>query len=282
MMDDARKRAADERHAAELNHLKAAAEAAQQQATAAEQRAEEARRAEEVAAAPFVALTRAAEEEELLLASAAAAVQAALDELQPQAKQQRTDEEEAEPKDSKKWSRTTFVQQETAAQTRRAVRVRDDAPQLPIQGGSQGALMHPRRGLVGAVHDWARGSRANVVKLVLRLVKFFGIEDDVRGKLDVKQSRAAQLDEKIVDRVVAALQLLKPCALCRPDEADRAGARAAAATCAEKGRHAWPRWTGRSRPPVRVCRREGRVSVCRRDLLRRRCRWMRWWRCGRS
>ena len=69
-------------------------------------------------------------------------------------------------------------------------------------------MEHPRRGLIGAVQDWARGSKANVVKILLRLTKWFGVQDEMREKLGVEQSRAAKLDKEIVDRAAAALQLL--------------------------------------------------------------------------
>jgi len=47
---------------------------------------------------------------------------------------------------------------------------------------------------------------------MLRLIRWFGVEGDVREKLGAEQSRAAKLDTEIVDRAAAALDLLKPCA----------------------------------------------------------------------
>ena len=49
------------------------------------------------------------------------------------------------------------------------------------------------------------GSKANVVKIVVRLARWFGVEDEVREKLGVKQSRAAKLDAEIVDRLADGL-----------------------------------------------------------------------------
>ena len=92
-------------------------------------------------------------------------------------------------------------------------RITEDAEQVEMKKGKQeGYMHHPRRGLIGAVQDWARGSKANVVKIVVRLTKWFGVEDEVREKLGVKQSRAAKLDAAIVDRLADGLDLLKPCA----------------------------------------------------------------------
>jgi hypothetical protein len=59
------------------------------------------------------------------------------------------------------------------------------------RGDERGYMHHPRRGLIGAVQDWAAGSRANVVKIMLRLIRWFGVEGDVREKLGAEQSRAA-------------------------------------------------------------------------------------------
>lgn len=55
--------------------------------------------------------------------------------------------------------------------------------QLPVPGvtkppppeGEEGALHHWRRGLVGAMCDWAVGSQANVIILLTRLIKYFAV-----------------------------------------------------------------------------------------------------------
>ena len=53
----------------------------------------------------------------------------------------------------------------------------------PPRDGKSGALMHWRRGLVGCMHDWAGGSRANVVRLLLQLITHFGVEDEISEQL---------------------------------------------------------------------------------------------------
>ena len=89
---------------------------------------------------------------------------------------------------------------------RRAVPITEDAEHVEMQRGeTKGYMHHPQRGLVGAVQDWARSSKANVVKIVVRLARWFGVEDEVREKLGVKQSRAAKLDAEIVDRLADGL-----------------------------------------------------------------------------
>ena len=44
-----------------------------------------------------------------------------------------------------------------------------------VEAREEGALEHWRRGLVGAVQDWAAGSLDNVVTLLVRLVLHFKV-----------------------------------------------------------------------------------------------------------
>jgi len=63
------------------------------------------------------------------------------------------------------------------------VPITEDAEHVEMQRGeTKGYMHHPRRGLIGAVQDWARGSKANVVKILLGLIKWFGVEDEMRKK----------------------------------------------------------------------------------------------------
>ena len=94
-----KKKQSDERHAAALKLAKEQVKLTVQQSNAAQKKAAEARTAEELAAEPFVAATRAAEAEAATLEAQAVAAKAALDELQPDRKRQRVedDAEDAEP-----------------------------------------------------------------------------------------------------------------------------------------------------------------------------------------
>ena len=55
------------------------------------------------------------------------------------------------------------------------VKLSGDKPaRLPTQmprGEEDGPLDHERRGLVGAVQDWAEGSKADAVKLIFSLIE---------------------------------------------------------------------------------------------------------------
>ena len=217
MMNASAAQATSERRAAELLAARELVKSSKQAATVAEQRAEAARRAEVEAAAAFLAPRNDAESEAASLAAAAAAARSALAELESKAKRTCGEQADAEPtepnEDPRRWGISTYRTQEKWSATRRAVPITEDAEHVEMQrGDTKGYMHHPRRGLIGAVQDWARGSKANVVKIVVRLTSWFGVEEEVREKLGVKQSRAAKLDAEIVDRLADALDLLKPCA----------------------------------------------------------------------
>ena len=58
---------------------------------------------------------------------------------------------------------------------RRDAEPRKEVAATPLRWGEEGALEHWRRGLVGAVQDWAAGSLDNVVTLLVRLVLHFKV-----------------------------------------------------------------------------------------------------------
>ena len=64
----------------------------------------------------------------------------------------------AEPnEEARRWGIRTFRTQEKWSATRRAVPITEDAEHVEMQRGeTKGYMHHPRRGLVGAVQDWAR------------------------------------------------------------------------------------------------------------------------------
>jgi len=213
MMAAQKKKQSDEQHAAAVKLAKERIQQTRQQASSAQLKAAEARRAEELAAEPYVAATRAADAEAVLLEAQFAAAKAALDELQPDEKRQRAEEEDEDDEltlPPNEWGRTTFVREETRDSNRRSVPIRHDAPQLPMKDGtSDGYMTHPRHGIAGNVQRWARGSRDNVIKIILRLIKWFGVEDDIRKSFGEKAAKTASIDALIVDRVAAVLQVLK-------------------------------------------------------------------------
>ena len=214
MMAAQKNKQADERRAAAVKLAKEQIQQIKQRASEAQLKATEARRAEELAAEPYVAATRAAEAEAVLLEAQAVAAKAALDELQPDEKRLRaeTDHEDDEPtQPTSEWSRTTFLREESRNAKRRSVPVVHDAPQLKMQGGERdGYMHHERHGIVGSVQRWARGSRANVIKIIRSLIKWFGVEAEIRASLgEAAAAKTASVDAVIVDRVAAVLQVLK-------------------------------------------------------------------------
>ena len=66
---------------------------------------------------------------------------------------------------------------------RRAKPVCADTQAATPRQGVNGALLHWRRGLVGAVQDWANGSKDNVVWLLLQLIEHFEVKEAVLEKL---------------------------------------------------------------------------------------------------
>lgn len=79
-----------------------------------------------------------------------------------------------------KWEPQMWTSLEKQAYVRRAVVLLPDAParapdKLP-RGERDGFLHHPRRGLVGAVRDWAEGSQADAAKMVFSLIRELELE----------------------------------------------------------------------------------------------------------
>jgi hypothetical protein len=88
-------------------------------------------------------------------------------------------------------------------------------PPAAPKTGKDGFLQHSRRGLIGAVQSWARGSKEHVVSMLVALISSehgFGVASEVRKRLEnPKQARLAETNALIVDRVVATLSTLKQC-----------------------------------------------------------------------
>jgi len=166
---------------------------------AAELRRDEARRAYEAAELEAAALTAAATAADFAL---------------PEAKRRRTHAalqpwEQA----TTEWSVQEWIDFEGREQKRRAVPIGSSPDAADPQRGPNGFLHHWRGGLLGAIKRWAHGSERNVVNMIMSLIGAehgFGIEDAVRARLkDAKATKAVETDTYIVDRAVAALDVLK-------------------------------------------------------------------------
>ena len=111
------------------------------------------------------------------------------------------------------WSLEDFRRVETATKNRRAVPVTSAAPAgRSFDNGQKGPIKHPRQGLAGAVQFWARGSRHNVVILLMKLIRYFGVEASIREQLGRKESRDAQTNSYMVARARDFVQASKSCA----------------------------------------------------------------------
>jgi hypothetical protein len=82
-------------------------------------------------------------------------------------------------------------------------------PAAELRRGEFGPLDHWRRGLVGAVQDWAAGSRADAAMMIYALIQRLELGDALREKLHVQTTRDNETDSFIVDRVKSALDVLK-------------------------------------------------------------------------
>ncbi|KAL1530034.1 hypothetical protein AB1Y20_000959 [Prymnesium parvum] len=74
--------------------------------------------------------------------------------------------------------------------------------------GVDGALDHWRRGLSGAVRDWAVGSMDNVCILLVRLIRRFKIEKEVVQAIAGAELKSATVDAAIVSNIGQALNVL--------------------------------------------------------------------------
>lgn len=120
-----------------------------------------------------------------------------------------------EERPSELWDLGKFQEMEKKVAQRRNVQPHCDA-ELPKavpkpRKGRYGAMNHFRHGLVGAVKYWARGSQRNVERLLLKLIREFGAEEAIREALFQSVRRDAATDKAMVDRYVAALDVLKAC-----------------------------------------------------------------------
>ena len=110
------------------------------------------------------------------------------------------------------WNLKSFQSAEEHMQEKRSKQVRVDTEKPPkLRKGKHGWRSNRRHGLAGAVRYWANGSRHNVVKMLMGLIKEFQIEDEIRKQLFQKTRRQTETDTYIVDRLVAAVNVLKGC-----------------------------------------------------------------------
>jgi hypothetical protein len=110
------------------------------------------------------------------------------------------------------WDLETFRRVETMVQRRRAEPVTSQAPiGKPFDKGKKGPIQHPRTGLAGAVQFWVKGSQQNVVVLLLKLIRSFGVEASVREQLGRREVRTAETYAWMVSRAREFIQASKPC-----------------------------------------------------------------------
>ena len=70
------------------------------------------------------------------------------------------------------WDLDTFKRLEALRHARRQQALSDEAPPRPLPRGQRdGPLWHERRGLVGAVQEWAGGSRSGAAHLISKLIQ---------------------------------------------------------------------------------------------------------------
>ena len=121
---------------------------------------------------------------------------------------------EQHPSDSTRdWSLKKFQDVEHSTQEKRKQRINAEAASAApkLRKGRHGWRHNSRQGLVGAVQYWAAGSRRNVASMLLGLINHFEVTDEIRQALFRKARRHAETDTYIVDRLVAALDVLKGC-----------------------------------------------------------------------
>lgn len=123
---------------------------------------------------------------------------------------------EQQPSDSTRdWNLKKFQDVEKSTQEKRKQRISAEAASASaapkLRKGRHGWQHNSRQGLVGAVQYWAAGSRRNVVSMLLGLINHFGVTDEIRQALFRKARRHAETDTYIVDRLKAALDILKGC-----------------------------------------------------------------------
>ena len=126
---------------------------------------------------------------------------------------------EQQPSDSTRdWNLKKFQDVEQSTQEKRKQRISAEAASASaasaapkLRKGRHGWRHNSRQGLVGAVQYWAAGSRRNVISMLLGLINHFGVTDEIRQALFRKARRHAETDTYIVDRLVAALDILKGC-----------------------------------------------------------------------
>ena len=111
-----------------------------------------------------------------------------------------------------RWCYHDWTYQEKWTQERRAVPLSAGVEVTPPRDGQDGFLHHPRRGMVGNVQDWARGSLHWAVFMILALIRHLNIVEKVRAGLPKsKAQREADTNAKIVDLLEQGLAETKHC-----------------------------------------------------------------------
>lgn len=79
------------------------------------------------------------------------------------------------------------------------------------RGERDGPLHHWRRGLVGAVQDWADGSKADAATLVFMLIEELDLEEELRPKLNLLTIRDTETAVYVAERLRDAIRVNSPC-----------------------------------------------------------------------
>ena len=117
------------------------------------------------------------------------------------------------------WNLETFRRVETTTKSRRGVPITSQAPATkPFRKGKEGPIQHERQGLAGAVQFWACGLRSNVVVLLMKLIRHFGVEESIREQLGRKETRDAETYAYMITR---AREFIAACKSCSTAEQHR-------------------------------------------------------------
>ena len=74
------------------------------------------------------------------------------------------------------WSLDTWRRLEALSKQRRAVKLEKKKLSGRSRRGLVGPLWHKRRGLIGALQDWAEGSETRAAELLVKLIEHFGLQ----------------------------------------------------------------------------------------------------------
>ena len=150
------------------------------------------------------------------------------DALTRHSKQQRVDAAAAPKPKEPEWRQRAYAADKTVEQWRKEEGVSWNRRRVPLsgepgrppsklprpsknddKGNGIGYLDHWRRGLVGAVLDWAEGSDDDDAYMLAKLVAHLGLQKKLKGLLFQKEQRHAEVQVYICRRIREALAVTK-------------------------------------------------------------------------